>query len=74
MTKEPMGRSKPLGVQTTEPERKARRRRAELDPEVVKVLGDALQSYYRSLADEPLPDRFKVMLAELEAEERRREN
>jgi hypothetical protein len=74
MTKEVKGRSKPLGAQTTESERKSRRRGAELDPEVVKVLGDALQSYYRTLADEPLPDRFKVMLAELEAEERRRDN
>jgi hypothetical protein len=31
------------------------------------VIGRALQAHYRELAEAPLPDRFRVLLAELEA-------
>jgi hypothetical protein len=41
-----------------------------LDPAVVTAIGDALMAHYRDLTDAPLPDRFLVMLSELEAKER----
>jgi hypothetical protein len=41
-----------------------------LDPSVVNAIGNALLAHYRDLTDEPLPDRFLVMLSELEAKER----
>jgi hypothetical protein len=41
-----------------------------LDPAVVAAIGDALMAHYRDLTDAPLPDRFLVMLSELEAKER----
>ncbi len=43
---------------------------ARLGPQVSQALGDALRAHYQSLAEEPLPDRFLVLLAELEAKER----
>jgi len=33
------------------------------------AIGKALQAHFRALAEEPLPDRFKVLLAELEAKD-----
>jgi len=41
-----------------------------MDPQVAQALGDALRAHYQSLAEAPLPDRFLVLLAELEAKER----
>jgi len=35
------------------------------------AIGKALQAHYRSLADAPLPDRFLILLAELEAKDTR---
>jgi hypothetical protein len=32
-------------------------------------VGKALQAHYRALADAPLPDRFRALLAELEAKD-----
>jgi hypothetical protein len=43
---------------------------AALDPSVVNAIGKALLAHYRDLTDAPLPDRFLVMLSELEAKER----
>jgi hypothetical protein len=37
----------------------------------LKAIGDALRAHYNAIAMEPLPARFLVMLAELEAKERR---
>jgi hypothetical protein len=37
------------------------------------AIGRALQSHYRELTEEPLPYRFLVLLAELEAKEARRD-
>lgn len=34
---------------------------------VSDVIGKALQAHYRALANAPLPDRFRVLLAQLEA-------
>jgi hypothetical protein len=41
-----------------------------LDPSVVNAIGNALMAHYRDLTNAPLPDRFLVMLSELEAKER----
>lgn len=43
----------------------------EVSPIVVEAIGKALQSHYRAIAELPLPDRLVVLLAELEARERR---
>ena len=40
-----------------------------LDPRTVEAIGDALQTFYRALIDEPLPARLLALLAELEAKE-----
>lgn len=42
-----------------------------VDQRALKAIGDALQAHYNAIAKEPLPARFLVMLAELEARERR---
>jgi hypothetical protein len=42
----------------------------EVSPLVVEAVGRALQSHFQAIADLPLPDRFMVLLAELEARER----
>lgn len=46
---------------------------AEVSPIVVDAISKALQSHYQAIAEMPLPDRFLVLLAELEARERRHE-
>lgn len=43
----------------------------ELDPRIQGAIGRALQSHYDELVREPIPDRFLVLLAELEAKEQR---
>jgi Anti-sigma factor NepR len=45
-----------------------------IDERALKAIGDALQAHYNAIAMEPLPARFLVMLAELEAKERRNES
>jgi hypothetical protein len=45
----------------------------EVSPIVVEAISKALQSHFRAIAELPLPDRFLVLLAELEARERRNE-
>ncbi len=45
----------------------------EVSPIVVDAISKALQSHFRSIAELPLPDQFLVLLAELEARERRNE-
>ncbi len=45
----------------------------EVSPILVDAISKALQSHYRAIAEMPLPDRFLVLLAELEARERRHE-
>lgn len=42
----------------------------EVSPLVVDAIGDALQAHFKTIAELPLPDRFLVLLAELEARER----
>ena len=42
----------------------------EVSPLVVDAVGRALQFHFQAIADLPLPDRFMVLLAELEARER----
>jgi hypothetical protein len=44
---------------------------APLDPAINATIGRRLEAHYRALAEEPLPDRFIVLLAELEAKERK---
>jgi hypothetical protein len=44
---------------------------AEVSPLVVDAVGRALQAHFQAIADMPLPDRFLVLLAELEARERK---
>jgi hypothetical protein len=44
------------------------RTQVQLDP-VVDAIGQALQTFYRALVEEPLPSRLLVLLAELEAKE-----
>jgi len=36
---------------------------------VSDVIGKALQAHYRALTEAPLPDRFRVLLAQLEAKD-----
>lgn len=45
----------------------------EVSPIVVDAISKALRSHFRAIAELPLPDRFLVLLAELEARERRNE-
>ena len=42
----------------------------EVSPLVVEAVGKALHAHFQAIADMPLPDRFLVLLAELEARER----
>lgn len=42
----------------------------ELDPGIQDALGRALKAHYDDLVNAPIPDRFLVLLAELEAKER----
>jgi hypothetical protein len=44
---------------------------AEVSPLVVEAVGRALHAHFRAIAEMPLPDRLLVLLAELEARERR---
>jgi hypothetical protein len=44
---------------------------SEVSPVVVDAIGKALKAHYRAIAEIPLPDRFLVLLAELEAKEGR---
>jgi hypothetical protein len=43
----------------------------DVSPLVVDAIGKALQAHFQAIADMPLPDRLLVLLAELEARERR---
>lgn len=45
----------------------------ELDPKIQEALGRALKAHYDDLVSAPIPDRFLVLLAELEAKERSNE-
>jgi hypothetical protein len=42
----------------------------ELDSKIQLLLGRALQCHYDDLVNAPIPDRFLVLLAELESKER----
>jgi Anti-sigma factor NepR len=67
--KDPMGELSPTEVELNtlrEDEDDGR----ELNPLVADAVGRALQAHFRAIADLPLPDRFIVLLAELEASER----
>jgi hypothetical protein len=39
------------------------------DQMVSDAIGKALQAHYRALTDAPLPDRFRVLLAQLESKD-----
>lgn len=41
-----------------------------LDPRIQEAIGKSLKAHYDDLVKAPLPDRFLVLLAELEAKER----
>lgn len=49
-----------------EPEGEAR-----LDPKVQESIGRSLKAHYDDLINAPIPDKFLVLLAQLEATERR---
>lgn len=53
--------------------RASRREPAQLDSMVNDAIGTALNSHYRELTEAPLPYRFLVLLAELEAKDARHE-
>ncbi|MDP2803400.1 MAG: NepR family anti-sigma factor [Phreatobacter sp.] len=42
-----------------------------LDPRIQEAIGKSLKAHYDDLIQAPVPDRFLVLLAELEAKERR---
>ncbi|CAN7668088.1 NepR family anti-sigma factor [Bosea sp. LjRoot237] len=42
-----------------------------LDPRVQESIGRSLKAHYEDLVTAPIPDRFLVLLAQLEATERR---
>ena len=44
---------------------------AALDPRVQESIGRSLKAHYDDLVNAPIPDRFMVLLAQLEATERR---
>ena len=44
---------------------------ATLDPKVQEALGRSLKAHYDDLIKAPIPDKFLVLLAELEAKEQR---
>jgi hypothetical protein len=44
---------------------------AVLDPRVQESIGRSLKAHYDDLVNAPIPDRFMVLLAQLEATERR---
>lgn len=44
---------------------------AMLDPRIQEAIGKSLKAHYDDLINAPVPDRFLVLLAELEAKERR---
>lgn len=41
-----------------------------LDPRIQEAIGKSLKAHYDDLIKAPVPDRFLVLLAELEAKER----
>lgn len=43
---------------------------AVLDPRIQEAIGKSLRAHYDDLTNAPVPDRFLVLLAELEAKER----
>jgi hypothetical protein len=43
----------------------------ELDPRIQDAIGKSLKAHYDDLISAPIPDRLLVLLAELEAKERR---
>jgi hypothetical protein len=45
----------------------------EVSPLVVDAVGKALHAHFQAIAEMPLPDRLLVLLAELEARERRQD-
>jgi hypothetical protein len=58
-------------IQTNAPS--ARRDGVQPDAQVNDAIGMALNSHYRELTEAPLPYRFLVLLAELEAKDARHE-
>lgn len=52
-----------------EPEDLAHAVEATLDPKIQEALGRSLKAHYDDLVKAPIPDRFLVLLAELEAKE-----
>ncbi|PTM51838.1 NepR family anti-sigma factor [Phreatobacter oligotrophus] len=42
-----------------------------LDPRIQEAIGKSLKAHYDDLVKAPVPDRFLVLLAELEAKERK---
>ena len=46
---------------------------SEVSPLVVDAVGKALHAHFQAIANMPLPDRLLVLLAELEARERRQD-
>jgi hypothetical protein len=42
-----------------------------LDPRIQEAIGKSLKAHYDDLIKAPVPDRFLVLLAELEAKERK---
>jgi len=47
---------------------------SEVSPLVVDAVGKALHAHFQAIANMPLPDRLLVLLAELEARERRQDS
>ncbi|MBV8662843.1 MAG: hypothetical protein JO107_07050 [Hyphomicrobiales bacterium] len=43
----------------------------QLTEAVQEAIGRSLKAYYDDIAREPIPDRFRVLLGELEAQERK---
>jgi anti-sigma factor ChrR (cupin superfamily) len=43
----------------------------ELDAKIQAILGMALQTHFEDLVQAPIPDRFLVLLAQLEAKEKK---
>jgi hypothetical protein len=52
-------------------DRKDDDREVVLDPRIQEAIGKSLKAHYDDLIKAPMPDRFLVLLAELEAKERR---
>jgi hypothetical protein len=60
-----------VDVSMTEPDGGPEDTEFVLDPKVQESIGRSLKAHYDDIINAPIPDKFMVLLAQLEAQERR---